>query len=523
MLPEPLLNWHLFLDINEMVSIFYSLFLIALFFFSAPVKSTFGANSYYVNPSGSDLNNGSLAAPFRTFHTAVSKLKFGDILYISGGTFNESLTIPASISGISGSPITIKNVAGETPVIDMRATVETGIFILGNYINISGLEIKNVNGICARFDGTNINISKMTVHHCRDHGVQIQGKQIKFENSKIFLADLINQPQNHSSTWPSGLKIRAGEYITVTNNTIYNNYGEGIGIRGKHIVLKNNTVYDNFSVNIYVDNSSNVTLDSNFAFCTGNTEFYRSNHCAINLAAYEEYYSGWGSNLGQITIINNIAAFGHHNIALGWYDTRVSQPGVKGALVANNTLWGSSERGFIIFDAPANQNIRVYNNIVQESQGRLADFHSGRGITRDYNFWVGNPAILVNARGTHDKTGDISMLGNPVPFYPGTFMLSGRSTAIGSALFLNEVKFDFGNKSRGSAPDIGAFEYDPAPSFAGKSGDANGDNIVDGIDYVFWLQNYNKPATLDPKAGDFDSNGFVDGLDYVIWLNNYNK
>ena len=53
--------------------------------------------------------------------------------------------------------------------------------------------------------------------------------------------------------------------------------------------------------------------------------------------------------------------------------------------------------------------------------------------------------------------------------------------------------------------------------------DANGDNKVDGQDYVIWLNNYNKNVTNESASGDFDGNTRVDGLNYVIWLNNYNQ
>ena len=56
----------------------------------------------------------------------------------------------------------------------------------------------------------------------------------------------------------------------------------------------------------------------------------------------------------------------------------------------------------------------------------------------------------------------------------------------------------------------------------GKPGDANGDDKVDGLDYVAWLNHYNQSAT-GAVNGDFNNSGKVDGLDYVIWLNNYNK
>ena len=54
----------------------------------------------------------------------------------------------------------------------------------------------------------------------------------------------------------------------------------------------------------------------------------------------------------------------------------------------------------------------------------------------------------------------------------------------------------------------------------GKPGDADGNGLVDGLDYVIWLNNYNQQTT-GAGRGDFNNSGYVDGLDYVIWLNNY--
>jgi len=61
------------------------------------------------------------------------------------------------------------------------------------------------------------------------------------------------------------------------------------------------------------------------------------------------------------------------------------------------------------------------------------------------------------------------------------------------------------------------------PPLTLKPGDANKDGKVDGLDYVVWLNNYNKTVTAGASVGDFDKNSKVDGLDYVIWLNNYNS
>jgi len=61
-----------------------------------------------------------------------------------------------------------------------------------------------------------------------------------------------------------------------------------------------------------------------------------------------------------------------------------------------------------------------------------------------------------------------------------------------------------------------------SPASAILPGDANGDGLVDGPDYVIWLNHYNQSAT-GAANGDFDNSGKVDGLDYVLWLNSYGK
>ncbi|MBO9610572.1 MAG: right-handed parallel beta-helix repeat-containing protein [Paenibacillaceae bacterium] len=72
--------------------------------------------SYYVDPSGSDSNNGtSLSTPFQTIQQAASVAVAGDTVNIRGGTYRETVT-PAN-SGTSGNPITYQNYNNETVVI----------------------------------------------------------------------------------------------------------------------------------------------------------------------------------------------------------------------------------------------------------------------------------------------------------------------------------------------------------------------------------------------------------------------
>lgn len=62
----------------------------------------------------------------------------------------------------------------------------------------------------------------------------------------------------------------------------------------------------------------------------------------------------------------------------------------------------------------------------------------------------------------------------------------------------------------------------PYPTSTSVPGDANEDGVVDGLDYVTWLNNYGNTRN-GTAFGDFDNSGFVDGIDYVIWLNHYSS
>jgi len=62
------------------------------------------ATSFYVSPTGSDANPGTLASPFRTVQKCANVAQAGDTCYIRGGTYRETVT-PAN-SGTSSLPIT---------------------------------------------------------------------------------------------------------------------------------------------------------------------------------------------------------------------------------------------------------------------------------------------------------------------------------------------------------------------------------------------------------------------------------
>jgi hypothetical protein len=72
---------------------------------------------YYLSPTGSDSNSGTLNSPWQTLTHALGQLGPGDILYLREGTYYES-GIKTALQGTASAPITIQSYPGERAVID---------------------------------------------------------------------------------------------------------------------------------------------------------------------------------------------------------------------------------------------------------------------------------------------------------------------------------------------------------------------------------------------------------------------
>ena len=62
-----------------------------------------GATEYYVAPNGSDAYPGSSVQPWKTISQGIGRLKAGDILHVTPGTYNETVTI-SGLQKRSGTP-----------------------------------------------------------------------------------------------------------------------------------------------------------------------------------------------------------------------------------------------------------------------------------------------------------------------------------------------------------------------------------------------------------------------------------
>lgn len=116
---------------------------------------------YYVDISkGNDSNAGTFDKPFKTLTKAVSVLQPGDKLNVGGGTYSGQIAIP---SGTAEKPITVKGIAGQTPVItgnteiNLNWSVYSGNIYVADFANkVDVLYVDNVQQNLARWPNTNV-------------------------------------------------------------------------------------------------------------------------------------------------------------------------------------------------------------------------------------------------------------------------------------------------------------------------------------------------------------------------------
>lgn len=109
------------------------------------------ATEYYVSPTGSDSNAGTLAAPFATLQKGNDVAAAGDTVWLRGGTYQNTKQIKLTKSGQSDTNrIKFWAYLAEVPLLDFSKYVSTNtaadnptILVSGSWLHLKGLEIAN--------------------------------------------------------------------------------------------------------------------------------------------------------------------------------------------------------------------------------------------------------------------------------------------------------------------------------------------------------------------------------------------
>ncbi|NRS88476.1 hypothetical protein HNQ02_001390 [Flavobacterium sp. 7E] len=452
------------------------------------------ANNVYVATNGNNSNSGTSSAPWKTIQYAVDNANAGTTIYVYGGTYSEKVLFSGSAdSGISGSEVVLRNMPGETPIIDgtaLSASDREGLIsIVGSsHIKIYGFELRNfiysgttntpvgfyMEGTC-----TNITFSNNKIHDiknnstCQDpcgagaHGIGVFGTtttgitNITFDSNEIYNCILQASEAFVINGNVNGF-LQTNNYVHDNNNIGYDYIGyegECSGCsaadtdRARNGIVKNNRSVNNRSDlanpwyngdesagGFYVDGGKDILFDGNIS--TGN-------NMGFELASEHK-----NKNTENIIVRNNyIYKNTEVGISIGG---SVSNAAANNIAVVNNTFyknhgWGSE----IVFQKNVTNSF-IQNNIFY-ADNTAAYENQGSGSTG--NTWSNNLYYNGTAGSGSVTTADPKLI-DPAN---GNLDLSSTSAAINkgsnTANNIGTTDIKGNNRIENTTVDIGAFEY----------------------------------------------------------------
>lgn len=248
-------------------------------------------DAFYVSPSGSNSNPGTIHQPWRTIDYAANNAAVGpgDVVYIRGGTYREAIT--QGISGAPGQPITFRNYPGESPII--TKTGERWLWRVDDHshLRFQGLTFSNYSrgGMSVKTDS--VSVTDIAVVGCTfKHQSQYNGEgshALYFNAAKAPSYRMTNVTARGNYFYDINTCYsdgRCSEVLTATghvsgvrflDNAIQGTTGIGIDIIGRstigqpeNVLIKGNTIHDwaNLSdgAGIYLDCAAgNAIIEDN--------------------------------------------------------------------------------------------------------------------------------------------------------------------------------------------------------------------------------------------------------------------
>ncbi|MCA9242055.1 MAG: hypothetical protein KDA37_17715, partial [Planctomycetales bacterium] len=476
------------------------------------------ALEYYVSPTGSDSNPGTLALPFASIARGQTAASAGDTVWLRGGVYEYVAGAGASAnavlfnkSGAPGARINYWAYPGETPVFDFNNYLPVerirGFSVQADYLHFKGLELRGVQQVI-----TNVNES---------WGIRVEGSGGDW--------NIFEQLNLHHNEGP-GLFIINGGNNLVLNSDSHDNYdpdrgGENADGFGSHSDDDGNIFMGNRSWNNsddgydFINSPGRVQLIDSWAWHNGYV--YGTNTAAGNGAGIKA--GGFLLNSANFPPPEDVPT----NLVQGTlsFDNRVQgyyanhHPG--GIEWINNTAF-DNPRGFdLINDVdpqnwPADHYLR--NNIAYANGQDLANANLSL-IDDEFNTW--NTGFSVSAADF------VSLVPTGVD---GPRQADGSLPVLEFLHLLQNSNLvdagqDVGLPFSGTAPDLGAFEF---LGLAPIDGDVDGDGDVDAFetdndmisDLDIIAANFRQGGAVR-STGDLTGDGVVDLSDFRVWKANY--
>jgi parallel beta-helix repeat protein len=433
------------------------------FFILILVASHLFATTYYVNPTGSNFNNGlTPVTAFQTLQFAADLTVPGDTVFAMTGIYTNLVhaTTILSIynSGSSTNWIVYKNFPGDTPVIKLYDQW-CGIAVQGSdYIVIDGFTVIGNN------DSITLSYAQSQQDSLNNPSTSGNGIGIgsQYGNPSNKPHHIIVRNCNVSKCGGGGIYAYPGDYITFENNIVsecawYSPYGNSAITLFQLYNSDTATVIKNFIVgNTCYRNEEYIPVHT-----TGNIS--DGNGISIDDSRNTQNGSTMGVYVGKTYIANNLV-FDNGGRGIHCFSS-------DNIFIVNNTCYKNCQSPSVQdgeLTAYSADSIWFINNISLPSESIPPIYKSNSTtseITVEYNLWAAN-SDLANPFGTNTITGSPDFVFPSVNPVSADFHLQANSHAINAGTHLYSPAYDKdGNiRSMSDSVDMGCYEFYVASS-----------------------------------------------------------
>lgn len=462
----------------------------------------------YVSPDGNDSNTGGFSDPFKTLQKAFDEAAAGTQINLRGGTYNESAFLYKS--GTADHPIVITAYAPEGGVpenvrIDGTGTVNRSgydgalVALLGpgtgpsdcrgaDWVVVRNITIENAPmiGLALVCGSSHVTVSECSFRNCPGPAIGVGYLGRESEDIRICSNDI----ENCATESREAISLRKVNGFEVFGNRLKDVPKEGIDAKNgsRNGIIHGNELENAGAVGIYVDagydiepagilsTGERVPASENILIHSNRIVYGTRGGTAIAVASER------GNAAHDIFIFNNVIfnASGRpatSGQAAGIKVAKNSAAGIhtgllKDIYIYNNTVYNMMQQGIYV-NYPTIDNIVVRNNIAAANQAGDIQVHpdvdAGRVVIQNNLFYntVASPTVATTHPGTpywvETSLEKIFSRHWDPDWKRIDLQLPAAGAAIDRGTFQTAPDVDFkGNlRPRGTAVDLGAYEYQP--------------------------------------------------------------